>query len=598
MTDRFSAFLYVVLVALCGFSHGARACMPDKDDFGTTNFELVQLADAIVVATPQSEKRIHIHVDQGDWVTTQTVFRVDQVLKGNTGADLNRVTLDLILGKTEPSDPNDILSSHPEAAEGSCNRQRVEKGRPYVLFLHREDDGQFSWLRRYPYTRVAEDYYGEDSLWVSTIRFYLDVQKEPDPRKQFEILKHKYESLVANKEMSDRDMELALDIKIQIGAISPSMPTEFLIESFNAIEEGRKSRFAVQEEDKRLSSYRLKKLRSKVDWDIDESDLATPEVSLDEQKSRVLEAFLGEGHEDAMVFFDEILKKPGQSPLILAAVARYYSQYGRYHDALEILKDHAFEAMNMGTEGEAAAFLKAVIAVDEVPGDYKRKKWQDDPEVKAWWPKMSFGIYSAYVNRFLRDDRLQIKNSLNFKPEVHFEQAAKELRPKDYRAWPELAIYLASHTQDDPVLDWAAGEIDRYIQVVKKNEKAKYNQFERFYLDLPALVLLESYNDKQEQFDRIQKYFCSDKDVRETFLKQLGLVRGYTDDMLLVYRFSHYEGYNTDEQKYLNQSIAALAGRNNSIIFYGMAPFIHQGPFDYELPEEGLGKTSFKCAMK
>ncbi len=595
MFKRTLAVFWVVLLAVCGVSSNAHACMPDADGFGTTNFELVQQADAIVVATPTSET-FNRNLDDEFNYGSRLSFRVDHVLKGEAGADLQAVKLEGVFKEVEPSNSNDLQGAHPDSGSGACIREKFQKGRPYVLFLFKKKDGQYGW-RREPSLRVSEDYFGEDSLWVSTIRYYLEVQKNPDPLKQLEILKQKYEALVSSQEMTDDDKELALDIKFQVGGISPSMPTAFLIEAYKAIEEGRKNRFAVQEDDKRLSSFHLKKLQARIGWEIKESDLKSPEVPVDEEKARILKAFLGENHADAMEFFNNLLKKPGQSPVILAAVVRYYSQYGRYHEALEILKAHAYEIMNTGSERDAAAFLGAALAVNQVPGDYEKRRWQNDPELRKWWPKFLFGLYYNYTHRFVEtkfDPNMPLYSyDEYYKPEAH------ELRPVDYRTWPEIAIYLAYGAQyeDDPVVDWAAGEIDTYLRVVQKNKKAQYNDFDRYFLDLPVRVLLESYNDKQEQFDRIQRYFCSDKDIRETFLKQLGLVRGYSDEVL-VYRFSQYDGYAGEEQAYLKQSIAALAGRNHSIIFYGLAPFMQKGPFDYEPPEEGLGKQYFKCTVK
>jgi hypothetical protein len=73
------------------------------------------------------------------------------------------------------SDPNDLTDPNPEAFQGPCIRRTFARNKSYVLFLSKDERGGHS-LLGYPFTRVDEDYFGPDSLWVRTITSYLDIQ--------------------------------------------------------------------------------------------------------------------------------------------------------------------------------------------------------------------------------------------------------------------------------------------------------------------------------------------------------------------------------------------------------------------------------------
>jgi hypothetical protein len=142
-----------------------------------TNFDLVRFADAIVVATALDEYSARRETD--------VRFRVDEVLKGP--APNSFWVRDAGLGEPPPSDPGMLAEPNPQAGDGGCIRYIFAKERSYVVFLARLNDG--TWVElEFPFTRVNEDYFGKDSLWVRTINDYLAVQELPEGLPQHRAL--------------------------------------------------------------------------------------------------------------------------------------------------------------------------------------------------------------------------------------------------------------------------------------------------------------------------------------------------------------------------------------------------------------------------
>ncbi|MCB1591819.1 MAG: hypothetical protein KDI90_05145 [Alphaproteobacteria bacterium] len=588
MTSRFSAFFYVVLVALCGFSHGAWACRMTNDYDKPTNFDLVHLVDAIVVATPQSQKNVGKDPEFPDYEVT---FSINQVIKGDIGPVFTSQTgfgSASIPALSDPSDPDDLHYAHPESYSGPCIRQSFDVGRSYVLFLSKADDGTY-YRPLYAWARVAEDYYGEDSLWMTTIRYYLDVQKqEPDRLKQMDILRKKYEELVAKKEMTDYEAELAQDIFYHLGNVSEYKPTAYLLEEYQALEEGRSNRFAIAERAEKIDAYLTRKAEREAakikaerlvaglpekeedpfGWDEDEPEEYDP----DDDKVRVIEDLMGGEHPGVMPFFDEVMKKEGHKLKFLNVIAEFYSRNGRYHEALELFRNRAFVVLNTADYWEAWQFFRSALWINHDPNDPDKEKWADDAEVKVWWPEFAYSMYSTLS---LRQELIQrqffpvpvapdpdaIKSELNV------------LRPQDYRSRPDLAVLLAELYQD-PVTDWAEREIESYVSdpAVKRDPN---------FLALPVLVFFQSHFYAPEYHVQFKRYFCSGKEVRAEMLKQLGQVRGIFGQKF-VYYFTSYKDYSDEERGLLISSLISLAAREYWFETEWVASYIQGEPLKME----------------
>jgi hypothetical protein len=164
------------------FAPTAIACSPVFDYVRPSNFELVQLADVIVVATAQDPELGGAGVS----------FKVTRTLKGE--APPNFEIRHLILGNAKRSDSSQIAEPNEEAYMGPCTRMTLAKGRAYVMFLERDEGGDLLQLS-YPFTRVNEDYAGPNALWTQTIQTYVDLQRRFDAMEQLNQL----ESLMKSK---------------------------------------------------------------------------------------------------------------------------------------------------------------------------------------------------------------------------------------------------------------------------------------------------------------------------------------------------------------------------------------------------------------
>jgi hypothetical protein len=208
-----------VLAGLTGLmlaASAAEACEPPPGYQVPTNFELVQHSDHIVVATVIAElpKSPASWDDWGRYV----LFRSDEVLKGDppryfaisgmvgeprrnwTADDLAAsprageirhdyvsapVTWDMKtvqMLEPPPSNPDTLIGANIAWGMGACIRYLFAQNKAYVMLLV---NGVEPWApsgvaqEHEIAARVNEDYFGPDSLWMQTIRSYLDIQKRP-----------------------------------------------------------------------------------------------------------------------------------------------------------------------------------------------------------------------------------------------------------------------------------------------------------------------------------------------------------------------------------------------------------------------------------
>lgn len=187
MGDRPSAISAAVAVmAALGWAGQSAACSPDPRYRykQPTNFDLVQMADAIVVARATDQRISRIKEKEFPIVGNDAVhFSINGVLKGPAPHEFDAdgaVFANRTPWKTvPPSDPKELMAANAQAYEGACIRLLFTKGQSYVVFLSKRRDDVWDELH-WPFTRVNEDYFGERSLWIRTIRDYLAVQALPE----------------------------------------------------------------------------------------------------------------------------------------------------------------------------------------------------------------------------------------------------------------------------------------------------------------------------------------------------------------------------------------------------------------------------------
>lgn len=251
---RISKLLAVALIALvtaCATPFAATACSTFGGYVRPSNFELVQIADAIVIAQPMAERAVNrgviptpdkatIEDAMGEhWTEPVVRVRLLETLKGAAAGEIEVEGLQI--GSTWPSDSGQITYSHPEGHMGPCTRTTLAKGKPYLLFLTVRDGKYF--IMGFPFSRVSEDYVGERSLWSRAVRTYLAVQRTNAPMAQIEELESLRDDLTKKMWRTRFEQALVRDIDNHLGSISQWKPTPFLLRAYDDHTAGRPPRY-------------------------------------------------------------------------------------------------------------------------------------------------------------------------------------------------------------------------------------------------------------------------------------------------------------------------------------------------------------------
>lgn len=415
----------------------SQACSPVQGYVRPSNFELVQIADAIVVAQPVGQEQ----VPGGDRFDRKVRFRITQTLKGQAAGQIE--VSGLMLGRTQPSDPREIVFSHPEGHMGPCNRMTLSKGASYVLFLKARGPGYVT--LGYPFSRVSEDYAGEDALWTRTIRTYLRVQNGEAPMAQLTALEAIRDGLLDKATPSHDALALAADIDQHLGAPSPWKPTAYLLATLDDLKAGRPPRYrprnaAFDAEQSSAGAYTDLIMR---ELGVNEAKPAPPRR--DARQTALLEMLITGEHPDAMPVFDA-LAAPGAPADDLAMTLRFYAKNGRYRDAYRLIEDRAVPMIATAPEGDARLLLAAIGEVQQDPFyDQGQPRWRNEPDIAQRWPKLALKLTQVSVERFDADPG--------------YTETLKGVLGSDYRANPDLTLMLSGHFNE--IGDWAARELTR-----------------------------------------------------------------------------------------------------------------------------------------
>lgn len=512
----FSLLLYMEIAS-------AQACSMSEGFVRPSNFELIQMTDAIVIASAISASK---NKNSGSTVR----FKVIEDVKGDTG----KTVYDNWghLGETVQSDPMELAAAHPDAYAGPCNRMTYAKGHEYVLFLQRQEDGKYL-VSGSAFSRINEDYFGPDSLWMKIINYYLDVQESFEPMEQLYVLRSRFEELISD-ERSISEEKLAIDILNHLMSRSPYKPTEYLVQTYLALEEGRELPFAVRSPEADKEGSDAEKLTELVFGPRYDSTF-----DIEEQKHFILWSLVNGDHPDALSLFERLVTGPVVNGAIIGASARFLSKHGQYRRAINLANAHAFRVMNSGSRRETRHFLRGALRLRFDENSLWAERWQSDSYAQKWWPEFAMAVDASQRARFGEDAGYS------------FGGAAAALRPKDYRDRPDVARMLAD-TYDKDVVNWAESEVQAYID--------SDEELDSDLLDLPVEILLLKYRSSiPKSVERIEKFFCADKQVRYTIISRVGLIQNYNTEDLL-FRIARYEGLSGHEPMYVTQTIAMFLG--------------------------------------
>jgi hypothetical protein len=512
---------------LWGSGNAALACSVTGEFVRSSSYELVERADAVVVAVAESQS-----AGSEEW-DTRVTFRIERALKGDPPATVLR---NARLGRTTRSDPNDLTTAHPETFEGGCSRSTFERGGRYVLFL-REGEGvrePLGWYAMDPtFGRGAEDYAGPDSLWVRALSLYIDIQqREPDRMAALDALASRL-PLLEVAEATAADRQLAGDIRDHLSSLSPDKPTAYLVNAYEALERGESPRFSVRGPEANREGGLADAMTDLV------FDIRRPDFDIERQKASILMSLVNGEHPDALALFERLLAA-GPDSGTLGLTIRYLSSNGQYRRAFEIVETEVMRRLGGLPDDQAYALAGDVAQAMRGPGyvyDQDNEAWRTEPYVLARWPETALSLYW--------EGRRRTGDGDGFGAEL------ATLRPTDYRARPEVTLALAEGF-DEPVRNWAITEVDRLSSTADWLADDPP-------LELPLRVLVLDYGD--ESTAALIRTWCSGESGQILTRKALG-AWGDELDIDLLRRMLASPRLNEDDRDHTRRSLAVLFGRN------------------------------------
>jgi hypothetical protein len=471
----------------------AQGCSPVEDYVRPSNFELVQISDAIVVATARTKRRDR--KDDGSFIT----FDVGEKVKGEAPS---RVELEGYLGRPRPSDQTDIASPHPEAYEGPCNRTTFRKGGRYLLFLTKGEGGR---LRQtdHLFSRINEDYAGEDTVWMQTVRRYLRIQATAAPMEQISILERLAESGrgLAGERLKPAEIR---DIRGHLSSLSPYKPTAYLLAAYADLEGGRmpshgvRSRAADREQSDAdaIASFVMGEPPGRADPD----DLAS-------MRRRLLTALVDGRHPEAMPIFDKLAVETPEDPDRIGLALRFFAKNGAYPRAFRWIETRLMDRLAQLDPPEAG---RLIVHVATIQSTYEEGKepWRSDARAAALWPELALSLYWYQVRVLRADNPYWIRSAIRTLPH------------HDYRARPLLTLALAA-SHEKGIAEWAVSELGD--EAKRKAWEALSESSSGTGADpaaLPLQILLGSWEAKHEAL--VEQVFCQSEPRRLLLLREIG----------------------------------------------------------------------------
>ena len=199
----------------------AYACSVGRDYIFPTNFELVQLADAIVIARLRT-------LENGE-----TGFELIEVLKGPRGPEaLYKITPRL--SDKFPSHAYSLQTENISDGGGSCGRGAYAEGKLHLLFYSKNNDTGAYFQSVGIEGRDSEDIESMDAFWLKVVRTYLDIQARYTPMQQIDQLRKLRRELL-EKTISPQHMSWVMDIENHLISPTPYKPMEFLLQMHKSL---------------------------------------------------------------------------------------------------------------------------------------------------------------------------------------------------------------------------------------------------------------------------------------------------------------------------------------------------------------------------
>jgi hypothetical protein len=528
--------LAVVAACWAGAVGPAQACSVEKGYVWPTNFELLEIADAVVVATASGEGRLP--------GVPAVTFRVEERLKGSPPSRL--ALPHTHLGESSPSDLTNITEAFAHGPFGACYRKAFRKGERYLLIIHRNAQGGWE-AGEIPLSRSGEDHEGDDTVWARSVRRYLRVQREHPADGRIAALAR----MLADGRDHDgkplRPEELA-DIRDHLRSITPYKPTRYLIDAYERVERGQP-------------------LPYRAAGEAADGKPPMPAKPPREVKLRILNALAEGKHADARPLFDRLAAEAGDDPGIAGLRLRFLARNGAYPEAFAWIETRLMNLLPRLEPDDARALIRDVAEIQIFPAeDSDEALWQRDARAKAVWPELALSLHwfqkEALAGGF------------------DFGEAIAAIPRPDYRSRRRLTLALAQSV-DGEVTRWAVAELADEAQRRQWEKRVEENGPEAAGEDparLPLEALLIGWDSENQEI--VERQFCHGAKRRSLLIRLLGevadpvyegmleralstpeLVREHGDELMSAFvqlkgRYPEREGVSEAELALLKQVVA------------------------------------------
>jgi hypothetical protein len=479
-------FVLLVLVAVASpvISGAAGACSPQPGYVRPSNFELVQLTPVIAIGTAVRE--------MGNSSLPGVEFKIESSLKGEAPQTI--VLPAARFGDVPPSNSAMLPEPHPHAMHGMCNRITYHAGGRYLLFLDRSVEG--SWHEPfYPFSRVNEDYAGEDDAWTRAVRRYLRLQTRK-PGEALKALNRMVETGVDPAVGPLSKSELA-DIKAHLSLPSPFKSTAYLLEMWRVMDSGIRP------------SGGSSLLAAPIAQDLIDLEGGVPARIW--WKRFLLGSLVVGDHKAAAPLFDSLITDRRTDPRLIGPVLRFEARHGRYARAFAWIENRLLAILPTLSGNDARQLIYEVVLLqtNDFKGPAGKEAWRSDSHAVSAWPELALALY-WYQARFL--DR---------EPQWSFADYVALIPIANYRERPEVTLALVNDYGESKVSQWAIAELEdeeaRRAWEQKRNDDTSIDQDPAY---LPLRILVSSKRSDHEA--ELLKVFCQSAARRELLIALFG----------------------------------------------------------------------------
>jgi hypothetical protein len=469
-------------------SERASACSFSDEYVRPSDFELVQRADAIVVATPREGRRDgnldRVLLDVGERVKGVAPPRVDAV--GRLPA--------------APRKGEIIFGYSDEGHQGPCGGKTFRKGHRYLLFLERTEDGQLERIS-HAFSRADENYSAGAETWLRMVRRYVAIQAKAPPMEQIATLER---MLKTGRDPSGARLtaEETQDLRDHLSSLSPDKPTPYLLAAYAALEQGKPPVHGDRAAGStREPSGAEKAARLLLGQEVDEK-----RQGREEARRRLLVALVNGHHPDARPLFERLAAATPQDPSTAGLVLRYFAKNGDYPRTFAWIETRLMNLLPRLEPGEAKRLIGDVALAQG--GAEGEERWRRDPHAAAAWPELALSLYWYQVRTFGADEAILFRDAFDALPQA------------DMRARPLLTLALAKDYKEG-VAKWAVAELrDAKKRQAWEGLPAEARATLEDPARLPLQILLSAW--QAENGRVLEEVFCQSALRRSVLIRTLG----------------------------------------------------------------------------